>query len=127
MKFSMLCASVFVLAFSQAAYAGSGYLSNVVIESIAVVGNTAINNHPPGNMEIKILNGFMPPSGMNCPDHNYIATREVDDPGRTMLTLLLHARGAPSPLSQVSLLITDDPLLNAYSGKCSLLAVFITQ
>ena len=71
-------------------------------------------------MEVRIKNGFTPPPGVNCPDHNYITTRKSTDPDRAMFFMLLKAQTTPQP---IRLRITDDPALQAYSGRCSIVIV----
>ena len=113
----LLIFTITVLALSQNAFAGNGYI-HVQLERLADLG-VAFGGHLAGNMEIKIKNGFTLPSGVKC-DTNYITTKKEVDPDRAMLSLL---RDAMTSQRTIELIITDDQAYTAYPGRCSLIAV----
>jgi hypothetical protein len=114
MRKSLLLA-IASLVFSQSALAGEGDIGPVKIEHLGIIA-TATGGHAPGNMEIKIQNGFTLPPGVNC-DKNYITTRKQDDPDRVMFYMLLKVQTTTQP---VRLRITDNPIYTAFAGRCSL-------
>jgi hypothetical protein len=103
---------------SQNAFAGEGDIGPVTIEHLGIVATTT-GGHIPGNMEVKIKNGFTLPSGVSC-DTKYITTKKVTDPDRAMFYMLLKAQTTPQP---IRLRITDDPGLRAFQGRCSIVIV----
>ncbi|PXW79688.1 hypothetical protein C8R34_1622 [Nitrosomonas sp. Nm84] len=115
MKLKLLISTILAIVLSQNAFAGTG-LIQVKIERVAVISNVPVLPHLAGNMEIKIKNGFTPPAGVNC-DTNFITTKKVNDPARSMLTLLLQAHASQK---DVQLWITDSATHTAYPGRCSL-------
>lgn len=117
-RFAVLFAVSFM--YSQNLFAGEADIAPVRVESIAIIA-VATGGHLPGNMEIKIRGGFLVPAGLFC-SNTYITTKAIDDPGRTMLTLLLTNQGTNR---YVRLRITDDPAHTAYPGRCSLQIVEI--
>jgi hypothetical protein len=116
----LLISTAIALAFSHNAIAADGIIGPVQIEQLTIVA-TAIGSHIPGNMEIKIRNGFTLPSGVNC-DKFYITTRKTTDPDRAMFFMFLKVQ---ETTQAITLYITDNPALTAYPGRCSLEAVIL--
>lgn len=118
MKKFLLVPAVAILALAQNVFAANGYVT-VGIETISIVGNVANSNHKPGNMELKIKDGFSLPTGVSC-DKTYITTLQKFDADRAMLSLL---RDAYNSGRTVTLWIADDPSYTAYPSRCSILGV----
>ncbi len=117
MKIFYFLSAAFLFWGSSHALAASEYIGPVEIEQVSAIG-VSFSAHQAGNMEIKIKNGFSS-SSVDC-DANYITTLKTSDPDRGMLSLLLTAKATGDP---IFLMITDDPALTAYPGRCSLMAV----
>jgi hypothetical protein len=100
---------------SQNAFAGEADIGPLVIERVGIIA-TATGQHIAGNMEVKIENSFVVPSGLSC-DNNFITTKKTTDPDRAMFYMLLKAQTVRKP---VFLRITDDATLRAYPGRCSI-------
>lgn len=115
----IMTAALLALAFfGMSVHAAEGDIGPVHLDSVGVL-QLASGGHRAGNMEIKIRGGFMRPPGLGC-DSMHITTLKSTDPDRRMLTLLTaaHLTG-----KTVRLRITDDPALNAFDGRCSLMWV----
>ena len=111
----LFMAILMMLVTSTHAFAEEGDVSPVQIDTVAVIG-VATGGHLPGNMEIKILNGFSLPAGVSC-DQTYITTKKASDPDGAMLKMLEEAQ---TTKRNIRLRITDSPALRAYPGRCSL-------
>ena len=117
-----LVPTVMALAFSCNAFAAEAYIGPVKIERLGIIA-TATQGHIAGNMEIKILGGFVIPPGLQCTDSYYITTRKTTDPDRAMFYLLLKGKTTPPTAAEpetFQMLITDNPALTAFPGRCSL-------
>ena len=110
---------------TPAVHAGQGMIGPVVVERVTsiVLGNTDSLNQTPGNLEINIDGGFTLPQGVTC-DQHVITTLRGADPDRTMFQALL---AAVTTGQRVLLGITDNPLQNAFEGRCSLLYVSLLK
>jgi hypothetical protein len=75
--------------------------------------------HLAGNMEIRLRDGFQMPPSLNC-SNQYITTLRSTDADQRMFKLLTAAHLAGKA---VRLRITDDPTLQAFGGRCSLIWV----
>lgn len=94
--------------------AGGVSIKSIAIESTAVLG------HKPGNLEI-MTDGFVFPSGtFNCHDKVYVTTLQTAGSFDLMFNLLLVAQNSGR---KVNLRLSDDPTLNAFPDRCSLVAV----
>lgn len=107
---------------SAGCLAGEGDLPSVYLDWVAVLP-TAFGLHQSGNMEIKIRGGFVPPPGVFC-DSLYITTLKSRDSDRAMLNTLRDAVLWSRP---VGLHITDNPLYQAYPGRCSLMSAAVLR
>ncbi len=118
MKKLLILASL-TLAFTQSAFAGVGGTGLVQIQGIAII-KTAAFGHKTGNvMEIRVANGFTPPSGVFCSEKKFIDTMQSVDSDRALFNLL---RDAKQQRRNVLLYITDDPAKTVVPGRCSLVA-----
>lgn len=97
------------------ACAAEAYLTGVYLQSVGVVQANAVG-HQAGNFEIQVAGGFTVPSGMSC-NPNYITTLRSVDADKRLFSLLSMAVLAQKP---VTLHITDNPVVMAFSGRCSL-------
>lgn len=100
-------------------HAAEGYIGPVYLDSVAVQQKPGSTGHLPGNLEVKVRGGFTPPAGVSC-DGQYLATlRETDSDMRLfMLLTAAHLKGRA-----VRLMLSDDPSLRAFPGRCSLMWV----
>lgn len=120
MRLTLLISTIVAIVLSQNVFAGNGLIQGK-IERVAIIGNTAFGGQLAGNMEIKIKAGFTLPAGVQC-NTNFITTKKVDDPNRSMLTMLLQAHESQK---DVQLWITDDSTHTAFTGRCSLMGVIL--
>jgi len=102
--------------------AGEADVGPVMVESVGVI-QLAAGGHQAGNLEVKIKGGFTVPSDMVC-DSNYITTLKSVDADRRLLALLTAAHVSKQP---VYLRVTDSPTYRAFSGRCSLVWVTMSQ
>ena len=102
--------------------AGEGPIGPVYIKSVGVIAQNDIG-HKAGNFEILLTTPFTLPSGVSC-DTSYITTLAVNDPDKKMLGIAIAAQATRSP---VLLQITDAASLDAFGGRCSLIALTMTQ
>lgn len=98
------------------ALATEGIVGPVQIRSLSVVG-WPFGGHLAGNVEITVQGAL--PFGLAC-DPTYITTKKANDPDRALLAMLMDAK---LQKRAVKLRVTDDPTRQAYSGRCSVLAV----
>ncbi len=115
---ALFLSTISCLAFNAAA--GTAQVS-ASLDSVAIIGPTAFG-HQAGNMEIKVTNGFSSPQ-LSC-DSNYITTRNNVPNFKEIYAMLLAAQLANRP---VVLGVTDDPALNAFGGRCSIVSVSIAK
>jgi hypothetical protein len=113
---SMLC-------MGNAMASGSWFIQAVTVENVSVI-QLATSGHLPGNLEIKVKDGFTLPAGASCTDRVYLTTLKSVDADKRMMALLLAAQ---TTKQQVALIITDDPAYTAFAGRCSIAAVTLTQ
>ena len=115
----LLVVGLLALMAGGSAFAAEGYVGPVYLDSVGVQQIPGVTAHRPGNLEIKIRDGFTVPKGVNC-ESVYITTRKENDSDKRMFALLTagHLAGRP-----VKLQISDDPALQAFPGRCSLLWV----
>jgi len=118
-KILLMC--LIVIGFSNFSYAAQGILHSVYIERVAVISSWGA--HVPGNMEVKIKDGFALPAGVVC-DNNHLATLKTVDGFNLMFTLLITAQSKNQP---VMLGIANDASLTAYPGRCSIKFVSLLQ
>lgn len=104
----------FMSAFPASSFAADGYLNNVRVESVAVIARAG--GHKPGNLEVKILNGFTLPPGLNC-DTNYLATKDSTPGFPYMVAMMMLAYDKQKP---TTLIISDDPVDSGFTGRCSI-------
>ena len=76
-----------------------------------------------GTVTVTISDGFTIPPGVRC-DTRYISTSRTSDPDRSLFFMLDQALGWGQT---VKLIVTDDPALNAYPGRCSLKGVEVVS
>lgn len=106
--------------------AGQAHFESVSTDWVGTIVQNALN-HKEGNFEIKITNGLNTSSlnaqGVTC-DLNYITTKPDVKNFAGMQSIILAAH-----LSQktIRISITDDPAMQAFPGRCSLLAVGINK
>lgn len=107
----------FVSVFAAKAQAGDAYLVGVYVERVTIVARAGA--HKPGNLELKIKNGFALPSGLSC-DTNYLATKDTTAgfPYITALSMLAYDKQKP-----VTLILSDSPEDQGFPGRCSIVAV----
>lgn len=91
----------------------AGKIGNISIIEVAMWG------HKAGNIEIAIAGGFTPPLGSRCTDRNYITTLASTDSEGWMLKYLEANRHGTT----ISVALTDDPLLQAFPGRCSIKSI----
>jgi hypothetical protein len=97
------------------AHATEAYLTGVYLQSVGVIQANAVG-HQAGNFEIQVAGGFTVPAGMSC-SPTYITTLRSVDADKRLFSLLSMAVLAQKP---VTLHITDNPAVTAFSGRCSL-------
>lgn len=99
--------------------ANDSIISSLKLDSVAIIA-APIGLHKAGNIEIAVRNGFSL-SGLNCTDNYWVTTLKTTDPDGAMLALLNSIR--TGAIANASIMITDDPLLTAYPGRCSIRAI----
>lgn len=114
---SLILSTAALLCACGAALAAEQTVGPLSLTSIAVIGAVPTAGHLAGNVEINV--GWVG-HGLACTDHTYITTRQTTDKDRAMLTLL---RSAKDNSRQIALRISDDPLINAFPTRCSLVGV----
>ena len=107
---------------SGTALAGEGDIGPVYIKGVAVITQNAIG-HRAGNLELTMSSPFTLPTGVSC-DTSYITTLAANDPDKKLLALSTAAQLSRSP---VLLHISDNATLNAFPGRCSLVAMTLSQ
>lgn len=118
-------AHVLVLALSTSAFtpisalAKDGYIGPLYLESVGVQQSPGSTGHLPGSLEVKLRAPATLPTGMTC-DTTYFTTKRENDSDKRLFSLLTAAHLAGKPMK---LQISDDPALQAYTGRCSLLWV----
>ena len=116
MKVKHLLGSLAVASLCGSAAATQAEVPIFNVRSIAVVG-TAFGAHSAGNMEI--TGTFTLPGGLNC-DPTYVTTSRAADPDRAMFAILKSAFQKKLP---VAMRLSDWPVLAAFPGRCSIVAV----
>lgn len=114
-----LCLVFGIAAFCTVAGATDKILSPVQLDSVAVIAAT-LGQHKAGNIEISVHNGFSL-SGLACSDPYWVTTLKTTDPDGSMLALLAAIRNGA--VANASIMITDDPTLTAFPGRCSIRAL----
>ena len=104
------------------ALAGEGGIGPVYIKGVAVIMQNDIG-HRAGNLELTISSPFTLPTGVSC-DTTYITTLAANDPDKKLLALSTAAQLSKSP---VLLYISDSATLNAFPGRCSIIAMTLSQ
>lgn len=99
-------------------------LAPVYVDDVAIIQIAMPPGHLAGNMEIRVRDAFTTPAGATCADRSYLTTLKSVDADKRMLALLLTAQATNK---RVVLHITDDPVYTAFPGRCSLVAVTLTQ
>ena len=111
--------SVAMLGLASAATAGEGSLQLAgKIGNISII-EVSMWGHKAGNVEIAIVGGFTPPSGVICRDRYYLTTLASTDSAGWMLKYLNANRYDAS----IAAAITDDPQLQAFPGRCSIKSI----
>jgi len=108
-----------VAALCGSSHAADGMIGPVDLASLSVIAQP-IGLHVAGNVEVRLARNFAIPPGMSCGDSIHLTTLRSEDPGRAMFRVLEQARKFGM---QPVLYITDDPLRNAYIGRCSITGV----
>ena len=103
---------------SGTALAGEGDIGPVYIKGVGVITQNDIG-HRAGNLELTISPSFTLPAGVSC-DTTYITTLAANDPDKKLLALSTAAQLSKTP---VFLHISDSATLNAFSGRCSIIAL----
>ncbi|HMU65753.1 MAG TPA: hypothetical protein PKE57_01330 [Cellvibrionaceae bacterium] len=116
---NILFLALTILAFPTKSLATDAYLNNVKIESVAVIARAG--PHKPGNLEVKILNGFTLPTGLNC-DTNYLATKDTT-PGFPYMAAMMMLAYDKQKLT--TLIVSDDPADSGFPGRCSIVATVL--
>lgn len=104
--------------FNSCARAAEIDIGPVYIDMVAII-QVASGGHLAGNMEVKVRGGFSVPAGPLCTSP-YITTLKAIDADQRMFKLLTVAQLTGKP---VRLRISDDPSLQAFGGRCSLVWV----
>lgn len=104
---------------STLAAAADKILAPVQLDSVAVIA-APVGQHKAGNVEIAVRNGFSL-AGLSCTDPYWVTTLKTTDPDGSMLAMLAAIRSGA--VTNASIMITDDPALTAYPGRCSIRAL----
>lgn len=100
------------------AFAADAEIYNVQVESLAIVA-APFGGHMAGNLEVKIVGGFVRPPGLTCTDNVYITTPRSADPQLKLFKQLLEGmidyRGKFGRLR-----ISDQ--LGGFPGRCGIVA-----
>ena len=107
---------------SGAALAAEGDIGPVYIKGVAVIMQNDIG-HRAGNFELTISPSFTLPTGVSC-DTTYITTLAANDPDKKLLMLSTAAQLSRSP---VLVRLSDSASLNAFPGRCSIVAMTLSQ
>ena len=107
---------------SGTALAGEGDIGPVYIKGVATINQNDIGHHA-GNLELTISSPFTLPTGVSC-DTTYITTLAVNDPDKKLIALSIAAQMSKSP---VLIHISDSASLNAFAGRCSIIAMTLSQ
>ena len=102
--------------------AAEGQIGPVFIKSVGDIAQNDIG-HRAGNFEIQLAAPFVLPAGVNC-DTSYITTLAVNDPDKKLFALAVTAQATRSP---VQIYISDAASLTAFGGRCSIIALTMTQ
>ena len=107
---------------ANSALAAVGWTAPSHIQSVFYIAQNALG-HSAGDFELQLTSPMTLPTGVSC-DTLYITTAAANDLDKKMFAMAMAAQATRSP---VTLAITDDPALTAVSGRCSLIAINITQ
>jgi hypothetical protein len=107
-----LCAAL------TSASATDAEIYDVHVESLAIVA-APFGGHVAGNMEIKVVGGFVLPPGLNCTDNVYVTTPRSADPQRKLFKQLLEGMTAYKGYFG-RLRISDQ--LGGFPGRCGIVA-----
>ena len=115
----LLFGAALILAFSHSVFAGVGGTGLRQIQGVGIIKTKEFGHLSNDVMQIRVLGGFTPPSGVVCNDTTYLDTLKSVDPDRALFNLL---RDAKTQRRNVLLYLTDDPTKTASPGRCSLVA-----
>jgi hypothetical protein len=107
---------------SGAVWAAEGDIGPVYIKGVAVIMQNDIG-HRAGNFELTISPAFTLPAGVSC-DATYITTLAANDADKKLLMLSTAAQLSKSP---VLIRISDSTTLSAFPGRCSIVAMTLSQ
>jgi hypothetical protein len=113
---SLICGAI-VATSTVSALANEGELVNVTVRSIGAIG-TGFGSHLAGNFEVTLDSPYNMPASLNC-NSVYITTKRANDPDRLIFTML---REAKELKLKVGLRLSDEPALQAFPGRCSIIA-----
>lgn len=107
---------------SGAALAGEGQIGPVYISGVAIIQQNDLG-HRAGNLELTISSPFTLPTGVTC-NTTYITTLAANDPDKKLFALATSAQLTRSP---VLIYISDSATLSAFPGRCSMIAMTLSQ
>lgn len=114
-----LAFGVAAAAFCTVAGAADKILTPVQLDSVAVIA-APVGQHKAGNVEIAVRNGFSL-AGLSCTDPYWVTTLKTTDPDGSMLAMLAAIRSGA--VTNAAIMVTDDPTLTAFPGRCSIRAL----